>query len=604
MRPGCGVHAIGPSRPRPEAVAFTLEVPGAPCLAWYHPPTFPWRDLAVVLCAPIGYEGVTSHATFLQIAHALADHGFPVLAFDYPGSGDSSGDEDGPGRVAAWRAGIDAAVAAARRLGPTLRVGLLGARLGGTLALDAASRLAGIDRVVLWGAPPDGRSFVRELQAAGRPGPGGSVHAMGQRYAMDTLVALARLRPLETFEPLGKRILVIDRDDLPGQGAPLLQALRRNGHAIDRLVVRGFADMVRGGTRGALEDAGLSAISDWFAAGCGASRSDPVPAWKTQVPVAWTSDGCRETLVRLGPERLCALLCEPAVRGPDAVQPTVVLLNDGENYHVGSHRLYVTLARRLARAGQRVVRMDFAGTGDSPASGDAEPPPLYCRSSVREVRSALDALTAEGHRSFVLMGLCSGSFLAFQTALQDRRVAGIALLNPRLLDWQHGPARDWQHSNELQVRSARAYGKALARPGNWQRLVRGELGLPWALNLARAVAAEAGHQLAWTLGRGRPTLRAMVHRLCRDGTDVLVLVADDDDALGYIEHHVGHAGRRMRGCEAFGMVVVPDADHTFSRPGNVDAVASQLVRFLGQSRDRRERPATAGGRLPAIVGTS
>ncbi len=43
----------------------------------------------------------------------------------------------------------------------------------------------------------------------------------------------------------------------------------------------------------------------------------------------------------------------------------VILLNAGADYHMGASRLYVSLARRWARSGYYVLRMDLAGLGDS-----------------------------------------------------------------------------------------------------------------------------------------------------------------------------------------------------------------------------------------------
>ena len=47
-----------PQGAAPPAVAITFEAAGGWCLGWFHPPATPWRDLAVVMCPPIGYEAV------------------------------------------------------------------------------------------------------------------------------------------------------------------------------------------------------------------------------------------------------------------------------------------------------------------------------------------------------------------------------------------------------------------------------------------------------------------------------------------------------------------------------------------------------------------
>jgi hypothetical protein len=81
-------------------------------------------------------------------------------------------------------------------------------------------------------------------------------------------------------------------------------------------------------------------------------------------------------------------------------------------------------------------------------------------------------------------------------------------------------------------------------------------------------------------------------RLCRRGTDVLMVVSDLDDARDYMEFHFGRNGSRMRAHPNFRMVYVPEADHTFSRPGNQDFVVPLLLEHLA-TRPPRERPGLA-----------
>src|SRR5205823_1145017 len=52
--------------------------------------------------------------------------------------------------------------------------------------------------------------------------------------------------------------------------------------------------------------------------------------------------------------------------------PAVLLLNAGNIHRVGPNRIYVRAARSIAARGGLVCRFDFAGLGDSIASGDGE----------------------------------------------------------------------------------------------------------------------------------------------------------------------------------------------------------------------------------------
>ena len=79
-----------------------------------------------------------------------------------------------------------------------------------------------------------------------------------------------------------------------------------------------------------------------------------------------------------------------------------------------------------------------------------------------------------------------------------------------------------------------------------------------------------------------------------------MLVSDADDGRDYVEFHFGGAGRRMRAHPNFRMAYVPDADHTFSRPGNREHVLPQLLRHLAQRAPRHAQPSPTPERAPGL----
>lgn len=137
----------------------------------------------------------------------------------------------------------------------------------------------------------------------------------------------------------------------------------------------------------------------------------------------------RERAVTFGPDgSLVGILTEAS---PDRVfedAPSVILLNSGIVHRVGANRLYVKLARRLADLGFSVLRFDHSGIGDSEPRRDDRP---FERSAVDEARAAMDLMEqSRGADRFVLGGLCSGSDVAYWTALEDPRVTGLIQLDP------------------------------------------------------------------------------------------------------------------------------------------------------------------------------
>jgi uncharacterized protein len=131
----------------------------------YHPPRAETtRATGVVLCYPFGQEYMRSHRAFRQLANLLTKAGFPVLRFDYSGSGDSAGESDVVS-LARWQEDIDTAIDELRDTAEVQRVALVGLRLGAALALRAAAPRADVAAVVCWDPIVDGPGYVREMTA-------------------------------------------------------------------------------------------------------------------------------------------------------------------------------------------------------------------------------------------------------------------------------------------------------------------------------------------------------------------------------------------------------------------------------------------------------
>ena len=137
----------------------------------------------------------------------------------------------------------------------------------------------------------------------------------------------------------------------------------------------------------------------------------------------------RELPVMLGRQAaLAGILAEASSATLVKDAPVVVLLNAGIIHRVGPNRMYVFLARALATAGYTSLRFDHSGIGDSPNRVDALPP---LESALSDIREALDWLaTNKQANRFILLGLCAGADHSLLYASADRRVVGMALLDP------------------------------------------------------------------------------------------------------------------------------------------------------------------------------
>ena len=121
----------------------------------------------MLIVPPFGWEDVCSYRPLRFMGRTLAAGGFPVLRFDLPGTGDSSGGALDSGLFEAWIQSIDDAAAELRASTGVEDVAVVGIRLGAMLAVIAAGRGFNLQDLVLWGPSATGRGMLRELRAFG-----------------------------------------------------------------------------------------------------------------------------------------------------------------------------------------------------------------------------------------------------------------------------------------------------------------------------------------------------------------------------------------------------------------------------------------------------
>ena len=196
---------------------------------------------------------------------------------------------------------------------------------------------------------------------------------------------------------------------------------------------------------------------------------------------------------------LSGVTTSPPELDTDSNCPAVILLNAGTTHRVGPNRLYVRLARHLARTGLVVLRFDLSGIGDSPVRRDDVP---YPESVLLETREAMDFLAQRhGIREFVLSGICSGGATAFVVARRDPRVVGALMINAQ--GHLHADHPEWTEA--IRRRALRRHSWRIAlfstfRGRNWQKLFAGQLGLERVVSMtlgghARLLWCNAGPRI-------------------------------------------------------------------------------------------------------------
>jgi alpha-beta hydrolase superfamily lysophospholipase len=497
----------------PES-AFYLDVEHGPLYARLHRPVEGTaRDVAVLMCSPFGYDDVCSYRSRRVWAQRLAAAGYPTLRFDLPGTGDSggSGDESLERQTAA----VGEAAEWLRDAAGSRRVAGIGIGLGGLLAARAAAAGAPIDDLVLWATPARGKAIVRELRALAAME--SSARDASERAEAESPDQLSR-RPDETDGAIevggfalsreaGEALERIDLSSmhLPAKGKRRALLLGRDGISVDARLARwlasegvtvteapgsGYGEMTGQPHEATPPAEVMEQVERWLGAQAGVTAvhaDDPRPPSRAvrEVELAAGSGRVREEpfTVPVGAGHLDGILTRPA--GEPSSDLCVVFCNVGALRRIGPGRMWVQAARRWAERGVVSARIDVEGIGD--ADGEegryADVSGLYVPELSTQVNAVLAHL-AEQHagRRFAIVGMCSGGYWGFHSALTEERIAAVVMFNPRALIWD--PARS-------EAREGTQKLWKLTRRSQWRRLLRGEVRRENVLLVARAVARAA-----------------------------------------------------------------------------------------------------------------
>jgi alpha-beta hydrolase superfamily lysophospholipase len=508
-----------------------LYLPGDPdpVFALFHDATAPQLDTAVLLCPPFGWEDMCSYRSRRQWALHLAGQGHPTLRIDLPGSGDSGGSPRDPARLDAWTGAIELASRWLLARESISRVAAVGIGLGGMLALRAAELGAPIEELALWAVPSRGRRLVREMRAfsqmedsqldgavvgvgspAGAPERStaledGALAVAGYLLSAETVTALEALQlGADPTAASPNRILLLDRD-----GRAIDEAFRdtlgERGAEVGVASGEGYARMMMAEPQDAVAASEVfDEVGRWLAqsarqpsASATADTPSIVVADVAQAELTIAGVRVRETPLSFGHDfgDPFGVLTEPL--DGETAGLCVVWLNAGPQRRTGPNRMWVELARRWAARGVPSLRLDLAGIGD--AGGDAGPlvdaRSFFVNDYLDQVESALDTLQARGLPArFILGGLCSGGYWAFQTTILDRRACAAVMLNPGVLVYDNGLG----HA----IRSTRTIWRDAFKRSTWKRLMRGQITYSAHLRTLRVLLSQLPLR-AWSALAGR-----------------------------------------------------------------------------------------------------
>jgi len=581
---------------RLDATSFYFGAADRPLLGWYHPPSESTRrPSGVVLCNPIGDDLTRAHRALRHLAERLSEAGFSVLRFDFHGTGDSSGDEREPDRVKTWIEDIALATRELRARSGAKEVSLAGLRLGGTLAMVAAAEQGEVDSLVLWGAYESGDAFVAEVTKvhkmhtqlepasfSGGPRAPFGEEALGFFLTDATIQELGRVDQLALRRRPARRVLVIGTSNVPAESR-MIEHLRGLEADVAYRHLPGNKFLMTTPQHATVPHEIIDSIVAWL------SELYPIVHHEQSASgvANWppTSHVWGERPVFFGSRhRLFGILHRPSpdvarsersnLAAPRGDLPGIIMLNAGCVHRMGAHRLYVQLARRWARLGFSVLRLDLSGIGDSPAADGCEENLTYPRDRLHDVEEAMAYLRVEASlNKFILIGLCSGADIAFQLGFKGSGIAGVVMMNPRTF-CVHDLTMVDAHQH------ARWYQRSLARGASWKKLLRGDVNLLFA---ARRVAPKVmdavkisvkhamdaleslrGHAEDRSEARRENDVPVCLRRMAEQGVDTFLLVTEHDPGVDYVDANYGRGMKGLSSVRGFRRTDIKGTDHTFT----------------------------------------
>jgi alpha-beta hydrolase superfamily lysophospholipase len=597
--------------PAPRPLYIHVDGVVDPIFSFLHLPTEATPlATAVLICPPFGWEDICSYRSRRAWAEHLALAGHPALRIDLPGAGDSGGSPSDPDRLAAWTGAVLSAAVELREMTGCDRLAAIGIGLGGLTICTAIAEDAPIDEVVLWATPARGRTLLRELrifarlqafpfETAAEAGPAAvsesSIRVGGFLLSQETVQALEELDLTKLALPAGRldRALLLGREGLPVDPR-LSNHLSRAGATVSTAPGVGYGAMMTKPHLARSPTDVFARVLSWLQErlgstvtrpeGDGLLAARPSRARRSEtleLDVAGTPIRERPLTIAQPCGDLFGILTEPVAARLPVDDLCAVLLNAGAIRRIGPSRMWVETARRWAASGVPTLRLDLEGIGDAGGDSDrfTELSELYVPRLVEQVIAALDTLEARGSaQRFVLLGLCSGAYWSFQSALRDERVAAAFMLNPRALFW------------DPMLEVTRDFRRGVLRVSSWRSVLRGEIPPARFLALARGAPLALPRRAA----ARRSARRAGDDQLdlafdsLRDTGRHLQFVFSGNEPL-YEELELDGRLQRLGRWPNIDLELIPGEDHTL-RPLESQRRASEaLDRALEQERRKAVR---------------
>jgi alpha-beta hydrolase superfamily lysophospholipase len=564
---------------------------------WIHSPKQATTyHQTIILCAPLGHEYTHAHRSFKHLAEYLATQGFYVFRFDYEGTGDSAGTDRDEHRIQTWVDNICTLATEIKLANPQAQLSLIGLRLGATLAALASQKIT-VDNLILWEPIIKGSSYVRELSAIAKLAanqlniPADVIESAGFLMTEQTAQDIKAINLTQV--PLGTKnaILLIRRDDRQYNNL-LSSDLQTDQEKITEVSLPGYADMIEEPQETKVPFVAFEYMIQWL--------NKNLPAYNSS----------ENTINRLQFNKVKSISFEKSSLSNDILEesaywynnndflfgintqlkasqsktshskesqskklPTIILLNSGSVHHVGPNRVYVTLARELAKKGFGVFRIDLEGIGDSASAIPNRENHPYQPNAVDNTFSAMTYLKNLGvAETFILAGICSGAHTAFHCALRDsgsELIERVVLINPLTFYWKEGMSLATSTDHTQTFRDKNRYMESIRDGGKWKKLLLGQVSL---VNLFRFGISFITLKLKAQLENitelffeNKEPLTQDFNRLIKRKTPIDFIFSSGEPGIDIIKKDAKRSFSHGIATSIFNVVTINNADHTFSK---------------------------------------
>lgn len=569
----------------------SVPVPSGHLFTIIHAPPEDKEVRGWILHIPAFCEEMNKSRPMVRMgAEALSNLGFVVVIPDLFGTGDSDG-ELGDADWQGWRTDLEHLVDWLSEAGAT-DITLWGLRLGCLMAAELSLTCSlPVRQLLLWQPVHDGRQFVNQflrLRIASSMLDGrtetvkslwhelsdrGQLHVAGYPLSEPLLTQVASLK-LTTFTPPAS--ICVDWFDISendrSSNSPVVEKLaalwRGSGVklSIHRITGAKFWATQEISYAPELIEQTADKLGDSSEYGTRVSTS----SLANQIRKVTQSSPRSETGVSFSCQGSQLIGVHHATQGLST--KGVVIVVGGPQYRVGSHRLFVQLARRLADAGLPVLRFDYRGMGDSEGNFAG------FEHIQNDINCAVDAFAAlePSVNQIVLLGLCDAATAASFYAPSDDRVSGMVLMNP------------WVWSEEGQARTLLKYYylRRIFNRGLWRKVFSGKFNPGKSIkdlmnNLSKAGKRQNDDETrhppeekkmpssgySGEKSAGGPNLAARLEESLTHFKGSLLLVLSGKDLTADQFRQSLSGSKRLRKILSGRNITcydIPDADHTFS----------------------------------------